>query len=490
MAGTLPELLELLEGADVRERVALMIEELGGVAATDAESLMDSLDARLRSIASSLRDVIYEGDTTEATSMLPWLWMEMRFEWMRYNMQMQYQTMLRGTAEPALMARGAALSYLLEMIELHLDSESAYVVAKIAADPSGVARGNIERTDRLFELMSAASAGGRDAVEVLLLAQDQITRRTDSALVRDQFSKAIGSVIEKVGGALRVSAVDFAHAMEGVMVRHLGSAGTRVVLEDVSPDKALMIPSAVANGLLKAAGDWMDALRETSMTEDARARMASARPSYVTVRTALHREGSRVSLSISDDADGTVVYRPSWRSWPIRDFKLHLNQTPGSGSTISYACEVTSITEYMMLRVGADATDALIGVPLRMVDHLEQRDASALALQGTRFVRRDAAGTIPMIDLGTSLFQEAIPTDDATYVMVRPRGDASEILALRVRGVDGICRGSLKSVPGLLSDAPLRGFVHADRGIIGVLDFDMLLDQHDHDVGRMVVSSE
>jgi chemotaxis protein histidine kinase CheA len=233
----------------------------------------------------------------------------------------------------------------------------------------------------------------------------------------------------------------------------------------------------------------MIALRDTSMTQDARARMASERPTYVTIRTSLVREGNRVSLTISDDADGTVEYRPSWRAWPIRDFKLHLSQTRGIGSTIRFACEVTSVTEYMMLRVGAHADDALIGVPLRLVEHLEQRDVSALALQGTRIISRSNNGTVPLIDLGDSLFHAAIPVADATYVMVRPDGADGEVLALRVRGVDGICRGSIKSVPSMLSDGPLRGFVQADRRIVGVLDFDLLLDRHEHDVGRMVVSS-
>jgi chemotaxis signal transduction protein len=489
MAASLQELIDQLEGADVRERVARMIDELGCVNATDAEMLMDSLDARLCGIASSLRDVIYEDDTTEALSMLPWLWLELRFEWMRYNMQMQYQTMLRGTAEPTLMARGAALSYVLEMIEFYLDADSASIVAKIAADPAGVAHSSIERTERLFQLMSAASAGGREAVEVLLLAQDQIARHTDSVLVRDEFSKAIGAVIERIGGALRVSAVDFAHAIEGMMAQHFRTASVRVVVEDGSPDKALMIPSAVANGLLKAAGDWMVALRETSMKQDARTRIAAARPAYVTVRATLTRDGNRVTLIIEDDADGTVDYRPSWRVWPIRDFKLHLKQTEGGGSAIRYSCEVTSITDYMMLRVGPEVGDALIGVPLRMVEHLEQRDASALALQGTRIVRRNDGGTVQLIDLGASLFRTAIPTDDATYVLVRPDGEEGDVLALRVRSVDGICRGSLKSMPGVLAEAPLRGFVQADRQIVGVLDFDLLLDRHEHEAGRMLVSA-
>lgn len=479
MTDRLFHLLDLLDSQDVRDRIRRMIEELGGVGETDAESILDSINARLHGIAESLRDVIFDDDTAEAHTMLPWIWLELRFEWMRYNLQMQYQTVLQGTASPALMARGAALSYVLEAVELHLDAESAFLVQKIAADPAGSARGAIERTDRLFALMAAASAGGRDAVESLLMAQDQIARHTDSLPVRKEFSKAVSAVIEKVGGALIVSVVDFTHALEGVLIRELGQAPVRVALSQTSPDYNLTIPSAVANALLKGAAEWMRALGDTSLVTDAEARMAAGRPAHVTLSAALRREGDRVALIMSDDGDGIVEYHPNWRQWPIRDLKLQLTQRPGEGSTLTMGCDVTSITEYMMLRVGNGECDAIIGVPVRMVDHIEQRDEGALAMQGSRLIDRLAGGTMQVIDLGDSLFQESISTVDATYVLVRPDGPEAPAIALRVRGVEGICRGSVKHLPDMLSESPLRGFVQAEQHIVSILDFDRLMGRQE-----------
>lgn len=479
MTDRLPALLDLLDSADVRDRIRMMIEDLGGVSDTDAEAIVEHTDARLHGIAESLRDVCFDDDTSEAHNMLPWIWLELRFEWMRYNLQMQYQTILLGTANPALMARGAALSYLLEAVELHLDAESAFLVQKIAADPAGAARGAIERTDRLFSLMASASAGGRDAVESLLVAQDQIARHTDSQPVRQEMSKAISAVIEKVGGALRVSVVDFAHAFEGVLIRQLGQAPVRVALSQESPDYNLTIPSAVANALLKASAEWMDAIAHSSLHQSAQARMDAGLPAHVTLRVSLKRTGDRVELTLADDADGTVDYHPNWRAWPIRDLKLQLSQIPGTGSTMTFRCDVASVTEYLMLRVGLNELDAVVGIPMRLVGHIERRDQSAIALQGERLISRQHGGTLRLIDLGDSLFHAPIAPDEATYVHVRPDGDEGEVLALRVRGVEGVCRGSLKSMPALLEDAPLRGFVQADRRIVGIVDFDRLLERDD-----------
>ena len=133
MSDRLPALLELLDSPEVRQRIAGMIEELGCIEPHDAEELVGTMDRRLHGIAESLRDVCFDDDTTEATNMLPWIWLELRFEWMRYNLQMQYQTILQGTANPLLMARGAALSFILEAVEQHLDAESGFLVQKIAA---------------------------------------------------------------------------------------------------------------------------------------------------------------------------------------------------------------------------------------------------------------------------------------------------------------------------------------------------------------------
>ncbi len=478
MSDRLFDLLTLLESTQVRERIRQMIDELGSIGDDDARALEAAMNARLCGIAESLRDVCIDDDTTEALAMLPSIWLELRFEWMRYNMQMQYQTVLRGTADPLLMARGASLSSILDAVEFHLDAEAAFIVNKIAADPSGAARGAIDKTDRLFSILFTASAGGRAAVEALLLVQHQIAKHTDSIPVRNEMRKAISTVMERIGGALLVTVDDFISALQGTLLRKLGDAMVRVVLYDASPNPSLCVPSAVANGLLSAAGDWMTALRDSSMSLGARERLAAGRPSYVTLTATLNQIGDRVELTLADDADGAVLYTPDWNAWPISDFTLHLQQEANVGSALVISCNVTSIREYVMLRVGAGDDDAFIGIPMHMINHIERRDQSALALQGMRLIERVTGGTVPLIDLGDALFGAAIPTIDGTYVHIRLEDtDVSPggIIAVRVRGVEGICRGSVRSAHQMLSASPLRGFLQTDSRIVAVLDFDRLL---------------
>jgi len=475
MSRGIPTLCNFLEGEALRSSIQAMIDDVTAIAPADAAALIASVKERLGGIAAALRDVCVDDDATEAVSMLPWIVLELRLEWMRYNMQMQYQTLLRGTAEPLLMARGAALSFVLEAVELELDSEAAYVVGKIAADPAGAARGAAQRTDRLIELMTSASAGGRAAVEAMLVAEHHVNRHTDSVAVRSEVGKAISTAIERIGASLRLSAHDFGHAIEGLFLRRLGDAPLRVAIDYVIGDASLTIPSAVANGLLRAASDWMDALRAGSLARDADTRIADGNAAHATITVKLDRRGGRVELSLEDDGDGTVAFAPSREDWPVQDLTWNMSQERGVGTRITFGCYVTGISEYMVLRVGRLESDAMVCVPVNLVERIERRDTSALALHGTRVIDQLTGGTLRMLDLGESLFGEPITADDATYVHLRVYAGDATALALRVREVHGVCRGSLKILPTVLADGPLRGFVQDGGRVIGILDHERLM---------------
>ena len=84
-----------------------------------------------------------------------------------------------------------------------------------------------------------------------------------------------------------------------------------------------------------------------------------------------------------------------------------------------------------------------------------------------------------LIDLGASPFREAIPSSLATYVLVHPDGPLQPAVALRVRGVEGVCRGSVKHLPEIFTDSPLRCFVQYDHHLVSILDFDRLLQREE-----------
>jgi chemotaxis signal transduction protein len=54
------------------------------------------------------------------------------------------------------------------------------------------------------------------------------------------------------------------------------------------------------------------------------------------------------------------------------------------------------------------------------------------------------------------------------YVIVKP--DSGRRMALRVSGIEGTRRAALHAVPAGLQETRLRGFIHSERRLIGVLD--------------------
>ncbi len=175
-------------------------------------------------------------------------------------------------------------------------------------------------------------------------------------------------------------------------------------------------------------------------------------------------------LALTDDADGTVVFTTKAEGWPIQDLRLEIAQEQGRGSTLHVRCDVTKLADYLVLRVSSTEDDGLVSVPSMAVLHIEQRDLSALAVSGTRLIDRLAGGTHPLVDLGELLFDSPVDPDGATYVHVRYEVGDTRVIALRVRAVLGITRGSKKPVPVTLRAAPVRGFLSSGQEVVAVID--------------------
>lgn len=92
--------------------------------------------AAIRDLASAMPE---PDDEVELYRTLAAYWLELRFEWQRNNDVMNYQTVLRGTAEPRVTAEGSVGSFLLSRIETlldpaHLDLLSHFAVELLASE--------------------------------------------------------------------------------------------------------------------------------------------------------------------------------------------------------------------------------------------------------------------------------------------------------------------------------------------------------------------
>lgn len=83
-------------------------------------------------LVETLRDPEHEPELYRSLS---FFWLEKRFEWNRYNQIMQYQTVLRGDADPEVFLRGGMASAFLQVIETFLRPTDVDKLLDVAAEP-------------------------------------------------------------------------------------------------------------------------------------------------------------------------------------------------------------------------------------------------------------------------------------------------------------------------------------------------------------------
>jgi len=466
-------LTQYLGGTEHMSRIRDMLDHVEGMDDAQRTELVDDMVQHGASLRQSLLDLIVEDDTSEAEIVLPYLWLEKRFEWMRLNAQMQYQTVFQGTADPALMARGAALSDLVGVIEGFLSPETAFFASKIAADPLGVARAELTRNNRIFEALDAAGAGSRVAVDAMLAANEVAARYSSDERLLGALEVASGSLIEAMGRNLRITVEDFRIAIESEIAGLLHTSPLHIALEMMEGDMSAMFPSAVARGMRNIVRLWLSELVQT--TTGPAVRIKSGRKANLTLTLSVSVFPSAFVMQLSDDGDGERHFVLTLPDRTLRDMDISHDLMAGDGSTLTIRCGLRSMEEYLIVRAGEEEGDATIAIPFDAIERMTSADAGDLAVHGLALqTSRDEAG-LPIVDLGDCLYDSCVDPVAAVYVIVRCRSAAGpRRIALRVRELRGMCRGSVIYVPEHCQTDWLRGFIMNRRRMVGVLDLDRL----------------
>jgi hypothetical protein len=105
-----------------------------GLDAHDTAMLRDYAAARMAAIRDLATAMSEPDDEIELYRTLAAFWLELRFEWQRNNEIMNYQTVLRGAAEPRVVAEGAVGSFVLARIETLLDPSHLELLTRYALE--------------------------------------------------------------------------------------------------------------------------------------------------------------------------------------------------------------------------------------------------------------------------------------------------------------------------------------------------------------------
>jgi len=468
MPNGLEGVLAALDAAALRRQADSMLADMGVIEPGGPRQIADHYLAHIEGVAQALRDVCPDGDTYELPQTLANAWLELRLIWNRCNQQMQYQNMQEG-ASPGLMAAGALLGQLLETLRGFLDVDSLLLAEKIGIDLCETARRAAELNKHLLERMSSASDGANRALEALLMAMDQLHQQIEAPEARRELDKAVEVVVEEIERALVLTGEDIGAALEVRLLKALDGAALRVLPRLDGFDSKTCMPPDVARLLVELSEEWALALKANSLTRSAEQRTANQQDAFVTLKVQISLDASDVTLTLSDDGDGTVVFERNQPADAIRNVRLNLAQTAWRGSRLEVRCSLRKVNDYLVLRSIDDSANGWLAVPLSSVQLIEQRGADHLRVRGSLLTARDGGEAIPVADVGLLLFNvNNIRQPEDPYVVVQP--DSGRRMALRVFGIEGTRRAALHAVPEGLHATRLRGFIHSEKRLIGVLD--------------------
>jgi hypothetical protein len=466
-------LMHYLGGTEHMQRISSMLNDFDGLDDAQRNTLIDEIAEQGATLRQSMLDLIVEDDTSEADIVLPFLWLEKRFEWMRLNSQMQYQTVFRGQADPVLMARGAALSDLIGVLESYLPPETAFFASKVAADPLGIARAELTRNERIFEALEAAGSGSRVAVDAIIGASETAARYSTDERVLGALEVASATVIEAMGRNLRITVDDFRLSLESEIAGLLSTSPLHLTLEMNGADSTAVFPAMVARGMRKIVRMWLGKLVQS--TGGPADRISTGRKANLSLDLAVTVSPSEFTMQLTDDGDGETLFELTPPDRSLRDMHVSHDLVPGMGSTLTVRCGLRSVAGYLIVMAGEDEADATIAIPLDSIERMTSADSGDLAVHGLALQTAQEKDGLPIIDLGDCLYDTGVDPNTAVYVIVRCQGiTGMRRIALRVRELRGLCRGSVSYVPEHCQTEFLRGFIMNRRRMVGVLDLERL----------------
>jgi len=431
---------------------------------------------RTASIVTSLRDVVMEGDETEAVMMLPGIFLELRFEWSRYNVQIQYQNILRGNADPLLLGRGTVVSMFVRAVEFALTAEHAFWVNRIAADPitSVAARGDTVK--RLLALALSARETQKRSLECLEDLGKAVIAGTVSHGMTIAIERAKEQTVAGSDKAIVIRPSEIHDILELLIVEKLAGRQLRVVVNQGDVDARVDVLPEVVFALREVVAKWLETLLEQSVEGSATERESLGKSAHLNLRWNLRIVHTRLFFSLEDDGRGTAptiaAELPDPAVWAHLRLRIASEQTPGQGGKIMVTCEASSFSSFLICGLKFANQTSSLHIAVVTTSVLSVLSRVHRVVTSMPLMRMPDGSLIPIVDLC-----EAWPTLDLS-----PAQDSSVFLvlaterfgsiALRVDDIPEAVRAAVLTNPSHSHD--VVGFVSLKEGLAIVVDPDRL----------------
>ncbi|MBC7492564.1 MAG: hypothetical protein H7241_08995, partial [Novosphingobium sp.] len=238
---------------------------------------------RCERICVAMEDLTFDGDESEAEKHIPLTWLATRYEWSRWNDQMQYQTMLKGQADTLTMAQGSMLSKISEKLEALQTRQELFWTMKLAADPFGTVN-RIPLMAKRFMRITASAGRGVDQVlqEFQSMREVLASHKVDRDLL-DKLDKSISHSIDCVDRSAGIELYDLHASLEAELVERLATSGVTAVIKMENKDGAELIPPQVSDVFFEVSRSWLARMFEDSLEKSPAEREANGKCTHLTL---------------------------------------------------------------------------------------------------------------------------------------------------------------------------------------------------------------
>lgn len=424
---------------------------------------------KISSLIESAKDITIDQDESELIRILPHLWIEYRMEWIRYNTQMQYQTVMQGKAQPLLAARGAALSYLLSLFEKHMSMEEIYWCTKLAADPMNLLRGRSVMAQRVVDMAYASGQVGQDIVENLIQLRETLSSEKISVQGLRGLDKVLHGVEELISSSTALGVSDLQESLEMVMSKNLSDSPIPLVISKLEADENTLIPAITIAGINDLFASWLTDLIKNSAESSIDERRGLGKTDHMNIGWRMKElSGGRILIEIENDGKGTSSLN-DFSKFPT-DWQIEQRVIPGSGSKIIVNFKGTQLANMIVFCIKnknqqfrfALLSNVVIEIfgESRIQDYVVQGTMSCVSLKGSD-------GAFPLVNLSEILFGgDDISTGKNIFVRVSDSENRS--LVIKAGDVEVIVRDSLKSGPKVLHF--IQGYFMMNGSVVSVID--------------------
>jgi len=397
------------------------------------------------------------------------VFLELRFEWNRYNAQMQYQTMLQGAANPELMLKGAAMTFLIDVIEAHLAADVAFWVTRIAADPIGSVSARGLTVGRLLSLACDARISQRMALENLNDVSKGIEKTDALGAVGAAIDRAAELMVSESDRLVSLRCSELQDIFELLLVEKMSGRRIPAMFHADSVDPELTLLPEVVTALRSIVADWLEQIFEQSLETTVDERAASGKSFILNLKWSLSFSEKRLRFELKDDGLGARLRLPVARGFAHLRLICQAKFDSGRGGHLSVVCEASNFSSFMLCSM-----ESRVGPPLLLAFFISsvvsilppsQRISSYLPLlslaNGVHVPIVELKQLWPNLDLAT-------PGLQSQYLVLRTARHGE--IALRVDAIPGQIRGVILANQEVLSAGEVVGYLATPQGLALVID--------------------